>query len=589
MRRIVIVLCLVVELSLAAQETDGVSEIMRFLGTGSIEEVSDDDMECLSAYLIRPLKLNLSSVSEMVESGLLDRYRAMSFDDYRRCHGYVCSFAELAMVDGFGEDFTRCLSPFIRLDLEQISRVHPSDVAHLSIDVTLRTGMKMLDGTSWKAGLKSIIKYGDKLQANIALNSPYGRFQPDALNYTAGVLWRSQKLHSRFLMGDFNARFGQGLAMRNGLSLSSLSTPSAFMKNPTGLSLSSSFTGNYAFTGSAFEITLGRYMVSGFLALPGIKFFRGIIKNLRVMPAINVARYGRSGHIAVTHYSDFQSGIYDNAARMSSVDTRWCIRGVDLFAEAAYDWCSGEVAALAGTIIPIREYVKSAAMIRYYPSAFSSAYSGAVYSVSSPANEYSASVSLEMMFLKKHKIVMTLDGAYLPHPKKDERGKSNQVKCLMTCDWQILDCIAIKTRFTERLRTWGNPYRTDIRVDLESEFGDFRLNVRSNALLCSNCGLLTYVEGGYAVKNITLWLRQGFFRIDDWEDRIYVYERGAPGTYNVPAYYGRGLWSAVMFSARFSRLCKLYFRAAYTSYPFMPVEKRKPGKAELEFQYVMSF
>jgi hypothetical protein len=57
----------------------------------------------------------------------------------------------------------------------------------------------------------------------------------------------------------------------------------------------------------------------------------------------------------------------------------------------------------------------------------------------------------------------------------------------------------------------------------------------------------------------------------------------------VPAYYGRGLWTALILSARISEELKLYLRSSYTAYPFMPQEKRKPGKAELELQSVFSF
>jgi hypothetical protein len=88
---------------------------------------------------------------------------------------------------------------------------------------------------------------------------------------------------------------------------------------------------------------------------------------------------------------------------------------------------------------------------------------------------------------------------------------------------------------------------------------------------------------------MNIWLRQGFFRIDDWNDRIYAYERGAPGGFRVPAYYGRGLWTALTASMRFINVGRLYLRVAYTGYQFMADEKRKPGKAELEIQYVCRF
>ena len=35
-------------------------------------------------------------------------------------------------------------------------------------------------------------------------------------------------------------------------------------------------------------------------------------------------------------------------------------------------------------------------------------------------------------------------------------------------------------------------------------------------------------------------MRATVFGIDSWADRIYVYERDVPGSFSVPAYYGRG-------------------------------------------------
>ena len=589
MRKIVTVVCLVAEMALAGQEIEGIYEIMRFLGAGTPEEVSDDDFESLSHLIDRPLKLNQCSVAEMVASGLLDRYRAMSFDDYRRRHGYVFSLMELSMIDGFGEEFTSRISPFISLDSNALTDIYLQEDPRLCIDATLRAGVKRQDGYLWMTGLKSRIQYGDALHVAAAVNSPYGRFKPDALNYTAGVLLNSKNMHTRFILGDFNARFGQGLALRSGLSLSSLSSTSSFMKNPTGLSLPSSFTGNYAFTGVATETTIGRYMISGFMNLPGIKSFKGQFRDMRLMPAVNISRYGRYGHLAITHYSDFQAGTYESASRMSSLDTRWCIRGTDIFAEAAYDWSSGSAAALAGTIVPAGESLRLAAMLRYYPPTFRSGYAGAMCSVSSPTNEYGVSLSADVAFLNKHKIAVTLDCVHLPSPKKNDRGLSTQAKCQVIWEWMPTERLSVKARISERYRTWGEAFRTDMRMDVMSELGKFRINTRVNALSCSGWGLLSYIEGGYMVSNLSVWLRQGLFRIDDWDDRIYVYERSAPGAFNVPAYYGRGLWTALMLSARISSELKLYLRASYTAYPFMPQEKRKPGKAELELQSVFSF
>ena len=100
---------------------------------------------------------------------------------------------------------------------------------------------------------------------------------------------------------------------------------------------------------------------------------------------------------------------------------------------------------------------------------------------------------------------------------------------------------------------------------------------------------MNYLEGGYKRNNLSVYARQGFFFVDNWDDRIYVYERDAPGSFNVPAMYGRGLWTSLVMAWRFASVGRLYARASYTSYPFMPEEKKKPGKAELKLQFVFRF
>ena len=111
--------------------------------------------------------------------------------------------------------------------------------------------------------------------------------------------------------------------------------------------------------------------------------------------------------------------------------------------------------------------------------------------------------------------------------------------------------------------------------------------MRLNVLNCDKTGVLSFAEVGRKGENLTAYLRQGIFFIDDWDDRIYVYERDAPGSFNVPAMYGRGLWTSLMASARINSSLRLYSRASYVCYPFM--EKKKPGKAELKLQLQWRF
>ena len=117
--------------------------------------------------------------------------------------------------------------------------------------------------------------------------------------------------------------------------------------------------------------------------------------------------------------------------------------------------------------------------------------------------------------------------------------------------------------------------------------GTFAATLRMNVVKCVDWSLLSYAETSLKNANGALFLRLGFFHADDWEDRIYAYERDAPGSFNVPAYYGRGVWTAITLRWRFFRWGKVYLRAAATSYALMKEEK--PGKAELKLQFEFDF
>lgn len=111
--------------------------------------------------------------------------------------------------------------------------------------------------------------------------------------------------------------------------------------------------------------------------------------------------------------------------------------------------------------------------------------------------------------------------------------------------------------------------------------------MRFNMLNAKETGYLGYAEGGLNISSLRFYLRAGAFCIDNWDDRIYVYERDAPGNFTVPALYGRGIWTSIYLAYRPVSWFRLYMRASYTDYPFMDQEKRKPGRAELKIQAVL--
>lgn len=139
--------------------------------------------------------------------------------------------------------------------------------------------------------------------------------------------------------------------------------------------------------------------------------------------------------------------------------------------------------------------------------------------------------------------------------------------------------VRFAARKTDLLRLEG-------RGELKFSVDKFKLNSRLDVEHCKAISWLANAEAGYDSGAFKLWLRGTLFCIDNWDDRIYVYERDAPGNFNVPAYYGRG-WNASLTGGwKPSRKHAIYIRLSYVEYPWMTVDK--PSKAEVKLQYMLS-
>ncbi len=95
-------------------------------------------------------------------------------------------------------------------------------------------------------------------------------------------------------------------------------------------------------------------------------------------------------------------------------------------------------------------------------------------------------------------------------------------------------------RAVTRIRNYGDSNRKDVR--LESIYDDGRWRIAPRAEWVGNKGnaFLFSIEEGFRKGIISLYSRQTAFHVDNWDDRIYVYERDLPGNFSVPACNGRG-------------------------------------------------
>lgn len=585
-----------------AQEDMNVMHVLEFMGAEDVSEVDADEVERLARYLSRPLRLNGNRYQAIRESGLLTRYQIASLENYRNNHGDIMSLLELASVDGFNESFVTRLAPFITLESTSDPAKARLSGYRSSHEMTLH---EMTLGVSKvSSGIRYKVNHKAGIDVSVAAVKSYDTegLLPD--NYAAGVSWQMNRLPLKVIAGDFNARFGQGLALWNGMNISGLTSPSSFARRPTGVTLSSSYKGTSSFTGAAAEFQCRNFVMSVMAAVPGIK--TNDKASISILPAVNITRLTDSGQYGITHYAEF-NGLNDNQSlripdMKTSADMTFCFRGIDVYAESTYDWISKAVASLAGVTFPSGELLKFSAMARYYPYRYVPSRSGAARSTTRCSNEHGVTVATEAVggqwiqlngsdgfgnSVRKFAGVLSLDAAFFPVAKAKGFKHSLQIKLFSDFKCVISPSLQMKVRLTERIRSWGLPFRTDFRTDLNWFSSRYDASLRVNLLSSDKTGFMTYSECCMKYLKFKMYIRVGVFIVDDWDDRIYVYERDVNGTFNVPALYGRGLWVSSTAAWRLSVSQRLQARVSFTSYGLMA--EKKPGKAELKLQYIVKF
>ena len=541
---------------LKGQTTHDMDAIMTFLGTDDPQEIDSDEVERLEFLMDHHLRINHAHQQELREAGIFSQYQTAVLSDYISRHGAVKTFMELSFLDGFNEGFVRKISPFIDLSVNE----HPD--SFLRQEVAVRGSGKWQESQDPAAAyaMKYRINASDLLTGTVAVSRPYGASSVAPSVFSVSIGWSPARWPLKVIVGDFNARFGQGLTLWNNSFMTSLTTPDNFMKRPTGVSQPWSFTGSNALTGVAAEVSVGHWQASVLASFPGIKNVQS--GKLQFMPAFNLSRFGRFGHISFTNvlYLPLTPSAPGLSVK-SGIDAAFCINGVNLFGEMSCDWVSMKPNILAGTRFRAGERTDMAVLARVFLG-----------------DQYGLACS-GMHTLRKDLLTWVLDAV--------SNSSGHQIKALVTYERSFSDSWKLKFRLSERIRTWGLPLRTDARADIVYTAVRWTSSLRLNILGSDKTGYLSYAEAGYIGDKLTAYLRQGIFFIDDWDDRIYVYERDAPGSFNVPAMYGRGVWASLTASLRLSSSLRLHSRASFTSYPFM--QKKKPGKAELKLQLQWRF
>ena len=703
--KLLFLLSLILAMQIQRQQLSRFEDAVLLLcGAGTLEELSEDEWERYRHLADHPLDLNACTRSAMLSSGLFSPFQAASLLDRRMRDGDILSYTELGYTDGFTQELARALSQFVVLR----SRNPPGkpSVPQLHASLLLRTscsgsssvpaaraalqtaaahstsganstasGKNPSAATSSFAsgkndpfsgsaafGIKTAISLEGRLDAFWSARKSYSdrTFGPG----TISLAIYGKSIPGRILLGDYSARFGQGLLLWSGFSIAGFSSVQSFRRNASGLSASSSFT--RTLHGIGLDLTLGRSTISAVWSTP--------VQSTN--PRLLALNYN---HIFCT--SSTGATLLADPGRLyaASIDFRAGLPRLSLSGEFALELLPAPAAVAASAAVPSLAApavaASATASAALAPAPASVAAYAAVPSLAAPAVAASASVApvsaasasvapvsaasatpqpdspaaifvpaglLSAVWTPSYGNRLAVLARYYPQnwsqlaasppstfsTAKDEFGSAflfqsarytlslDLARRLSEANWQyrllasanlpfrlglpgrtqrkVISSTGIdgtiSVRSLSRFRpSQSLPFRQDLRCDLKLELNRLKLNTRCNLLWCRNFAMLGYIEPGFSDQFFSLWFRLTGYSVPSWDDRISTWERDIPGSFTVPARYGKGLALSCTSSLTIQRKRlrhRLNARLSYDVYSRKETLTRKP---ELKLQYRMDF
>ncbi len=533
---------------LSAQESL-LPSVLYLTGLSDASELDESVLAYYESLSRHPVRINTASAERLFETGLMTPFQAASLVDYRMRYGEILSEAELALIDGFNPESARALRPFL-----SFAPSGASDSLSRKRTLFLRGGVQYKSSIQGLWGARYSRVWGPGKGLNVAFRRTAGG--EEGGSFSLSLAGRA----GRLVLGDFHARYGQGLCLWSGLDLTSPTSLSGFSKRPGGIVASSSWSGLGTFRGLSYDGSSGPWKYA--LSLPLVSP-QGI--------AAHLSRLFRSGGVGVTVW-----GPKGDPMQVSG-DVRWSIRTIHLFGEVAYGGAARTLAGVGGALFPVGENGKAGFRFRAVPTGYSGKRYGS-YSVST-GGEYRD---------RRNTLSATLEGSLLPEPVRNPSRRQLQGAAEWTC--RITDVYTLTIRTVGRFRNYSPGRRIDFRSEAVRETSLWTAKLRIHAAAAESLGILAYAEAGRKTGTFSFWGRGTLFRADSWNVRLYCYERDLPGLFSVPAYWGRGFSLSAYGTCeiRFGRgRLRLYGKAGWMATPWQ-VEK-KPGKAELRIQSRFDF
>lgn len=619
--------------------------------SASETEIEPDELAFLIDYYRQhPLNINTATENELAALPLFNALQIQQLISYREQYGGFESIYELALVDGFSESEVTQFAPFIVVlptsgtAISDTSRKwfnRPSHSMLLSYSQTIEkakgywqtvdtTGNQRYLGKPGRGLIKYRFSASQRLEAGFTIDKDPGekaftKGRPLGDFNSAYVQLKPNGFVSNVLLGDFHARFGQGLTFCssglygkssqvlsgmqsfNGFSPYRSANETRFMRGAAITAGSERFNTSIFYSYRQLDVTSAQIDSSGRLQSFGgfdesglhATYNQNKNRGLLTEQVSGVHLQLKTTHflVGLTQVSTLYSAPKLNPpdwykanspegdeSQVTGIDYRFSANRLLIFGETALQW-PGTIATLNGALFKLTSSLSGLLLYRSYPSAYYNRYTSAFGWNSTNNNEQGFYAGFEVMIAEKFPLQCYLDVVRFPWLKYRANAPSTAedfyIKTRLPLGGRRILNLQFKHKRSEintsesmATRYLVNEFRNQLRADF-----DIRLS-RKVSLQTRFQGVYYRQEGqpsesGYLVYQQAEWLptyqlslssRVAWFSAQSYNARLYAYETQLSSSFSMFMYYEKGLRTYLFVGWRVGYL-NFQARYAYTLYP----------------------
>jgi len=640
--------------------------------------------EDLRYYLEEPLNINQADAEDLGRLHLLTPYQIHSLLSYRKQYGEFLSLYELPLVYGFSKELVRKLEPFLiagepeRKGLSQLPPVAgmlqqgrhqvilrggrilerqegfmelPDSIASRDPNA-LYKGSPLQMYSQWSFRYRNLLRMGltadkDPGETFLRADNPYG------FDFTSFHLYlQDTRWVDKLALGDFDIRYGQGLVVWSGFSLSKSTMVFGPIRHQTSMDPYTSSNENNFFRGVAAERSLDPFKISLFYSrkridanitdtlADGVKVFssfqqtgyhripreiydeRSICEQVaggslslnlpHVRLGLNAMGYSYGGRLErpARPENAFRFCGQSNSNWSLDYQATWSL--FHFFGEEAITPGAG-FALLNGLSARLTERVAMMVLHRHYEKDYQALYSAAFSEGARAQNEQGLYWGFQLDLMPDLLMKGYLDTWRFPWLSYFSDAPVSGWDGLLELKYTPARKLEMHLRYQQESRNGGFGHKPTDVASLE-EHGKYRIRYHLRYQLTSSItsdnriewasvhtpaasrGLMIYQDIGYQSPRWPLRfdIRYAVFDTDDYSSRIYAYEDDLLYRFSVPSYYSRGY--RAYLNVKYSwRNMDFWMKLARTAY----VDKQEIGsglqqiegnhKSSLYFQMRMRF